>query len=119
MIVVRSPSAQQLKAIAPAGSGKTTAMRALATAWAKDNIQVNAVLPGWMWGPNVEIYCAFEAHRRDITPEAVREEIAAAIPLGRVPTDAECAGAVLFMLSDLASAVTGQALDVNGGQFYG
>lgn len=95
------------------------ASRVLATELGPAGVRVNAVLPGWMWGPNVEIYCAFEAHRRAITPEAVRDEIAAAIPLRRVPTDAECAGAVLFMLSDLASAVTGQALDVNGGQFYG
>lgn len=95
------------------------ATRTLATELGPAGVRVNAVVPGWMWGPNVEVYCAIEAHRRGITADAVRAEIASGIPLGRVPTDAECAGAVTFMLSDLAAAVTGQALDVNGGQYYG
>lgn len=95
------------------------ATRTLATELGPAGVRVNAVVPGWMWGPNVEVYCAIEAHRRQISPEAVRDEIAQRIPLGRVPTDEECAGVVTFMLSDLASAVTGQALDVNGGQYYG
>jgi 3-oxoacyl-[acyl-carrier protein] reductase len=38
------------------------------------------------------------------------------IPLGRIPDSAEISGAVLFFASDLASCITGQSLDVNGGQ---
>jgi len=95
------------------------ATRSLATELSPAGIRVNAVVPGWMWGPNVAAYCEMEAQRRGSTPEAVRDEIAARIPLRRIPTGDECAGAVVFMLSDLASAVTGQALDVNGGEFYG
>jgi NAD(P)-dependent dehydrogenase (short-subunit alcohol dehydrogenase family) len=39
------------------------------------------------------------------------------MPLGFVPTPDQCAGAVLFLASDLAAAVTGQHLSVNAGQW--
>jgi len=46
-------------------------------------------------------------------------ELEARIPLGRVPTDAEVAGTVVYLASDLSAAVTGQAVDANGGEFLG
>jgi NAD(P)-dependent dehydrogenase (short-subunit alcohol dehydrogenase family) len=39
------------------------------------------------------------------------------MPLHMIPTPDQCAGAVLFMASELAAAVTGQHLSVNGGQW--
>ena len=39
------------------------------------------------------------------------------IPIGRIPTDDECAKAALFLISDMAAVVTGVCLDVNGGEF--
>ena len=36
-------------------------------------------------------------------------------PLGALPTDEDCANAILFLASDLARAITGATLDVNGG----
>lgn len=95
------------------------ATRSLATELGPSGVRVNSAVPGWMWGPNVRTHCDMEAQRRGITPEDVRDEIAARIPLRRIPTDIECAGAIVFLLSDLAAAVTGQAVDVNGGEFYG
>lgn len=95
------------------------ATRSLATELGPSGVRVNSAVPGWMWGPNVEAHCEIDARRRDITPEEVRDEIASRIPLRKIPTDDECAGAILFLLSDLAAAVTGQAVDVNGGEFYG
>jgi NAD(P)-dependent dehydrogenase (short-subunit alcohol dehydrogenase family) len=40
------------------------------------------------------------------------------LPLRTVPTAAECAGTVLFLASDLARPVTGQAISVNGGEWF-
>jgi NAD(P)-dependent dehydrogenase (short-subunit alcohol dehydrogenase family) len=48
--------------------------------------------------------------------EEVIAEITADIPLGVIPDDADCANAVAFLASDLASVITGAELDVNGGE---
>jgi len=45
------------------------------------------------------------------------EEKGRSLPLGHMPTPDECAGAVLFLASPLAAAITGQNLVVNGGQW--
>jgi NAD(P)-dependent dehydrogenase (short-subunit alcohol dehydrogenase family) len=39
------------------------------------------------------------------------------IPLGVIPDDGDCARAAVFLASEYASAVTGAALDVNGGEY--
>jgi NAD(P)-dependent dehydrogenase (short-subunit alcohol dehydrogenase family) len=41
------------------------------------------------------------------------------LPLRSVPTAEECAGVVLFLASDLARPITGQAISVNGGEWFG
>jgi len=93
-------------------------VRLLATELGSHGIRVNAIVPGWMWGPGVQIYCEYTAQTRGVPVQEVVAEIESRIPLARIPTDEECAGAALFFLSPLASAVTGQALDVNGGEYY-
>jgi NAD(P)-dependent dehydrogenase (short-subunit alcohol dehydrogenase family) len=57
------------------------------------------------------------AESRGTTEQAVYDEIAARNPLGRIPPNEACAGAILFLLSPLASEITGATLDVNGGEF--
>jgi NAD(P)-dependent dehydrogenase (short-subunit alcohol dehydrogenase family) len=94
------------------------AMRALAKELGPDGIRCNAVVPGWMKGPSVDLYLQWQAGERGITPGEVEAEIAARTALGRVPTDEETAGAVLFLASDLSSAMTGQCVDVNGGEVF-
>ena len=81
------------------------------------NIRVNSAFMGWMWGPPVEHYLEHAAKRQGTTVEALAAEIAKNIPLRRIPDDADCAKAALFLASDYASAITGAALDVNGGEF--
>ena len=49
--------------------------------------------------------------------QQLEAELAAAIPLRRIPTDDDCAGAGVFLSADLSRAMTGALLDVNGGQF--
>jgi NAD(P)-dependent dehydrogenase (short-subunit alcohol dehydrogenase family) len=79
-------------------------------------IRVNSVLPGYIWGATLEGYFKAQAAARGVTPEAVYREVAAKIALGKIPTSEEIVGAVVFFASDLSRAVTGQTLDVNGGQ---
>ena len=49
------------------------------------------------------------------TAAAVQESIIAGIPLKRAGTVEDVAGVALFLASDLASYVTGQVIDINGG----
>ena len=51
-------------------------------------------------------------------PQVVYDEVASHIALGKIPDSEEISGAVLFFASDLARVVTGQSLDVNGGQVF-
>ena len=79
-------------------------------------IRVNSVLPGYIWGATLEGYFAAQAKQRGVEPRAIYDEVAAKIALGWIPHSEEIAGAVLFFASDLSRVVTGQSLDVNGGQ---
>jgi 3-oxoacyl-[acyl-carrier protein] reductase len=85
----------------------STFTHGLAKELVKDNIRVNAVSPGVITTP---------FHERYSTP-AMLETMRATIPMGRLGTAEECAGAFLFLASDeLSGYVTGQILEVNGGQ---
>ena len=81
------------------------------------NIRVNSCHMGWMWGPSVEGYFAWQASETGRTQEELISEVTKNIPLGVIPEDGECAKAALFFASDYASVVTGASLDVNGGEF--
>ncbi len=79
--------------------------KSLAVELAPHGITVNCVAPGWTV--------------TDMTTESLAGTEAAkileAIPLGRAARPEEIAGAVLYLASDLASFVTGEILNVNGG----
>jgi NAD(P)-dependent dehydrogenase (short-subunit alcohol dehydrogenase family) len=92
------------------------AAQGLARELGPHRIRVNSVLPGYIWGATLEGYFKAQAAARGVTPDAIYREVAAKIALGSIPTSQEIAGAVLFFASDLSSVVTGQSLDVNGGQ---
>jgi len=86
----------------------STFTRGLAKEVVKDGIRVNAVSPGVITTP---------FHERYSTP-AMLESFKATIPMNRLGTPEECIGAFLFLASDAMSAyVTGQILEVNGGQY--
>lgn len=76
--------------------------RTMALEWAPMNLRVNAVAPGTVSVPRSSAKADLEIERR-------------AIPLGRRGQPQDIAGAVLFLLSDLASWVTGQTVAVDGG----
>jgi len=105
-------------AYAAAKSALLSAARDMAEELGPKGIRVNTVVPTWMWGPNVELYCNWQAGERGITPEEVRDEIAHTMALRRMPTDEDVAEAAIFFASDRARMITGQRLLVNAGEFY-
>ena len=95
-----------------------TAAQTMAKELGGSGIRVNSVVPGYIWGPALERYFTDLARQRGTTPEAVYAEVASRTALGRIPTSEDVAAAVVFFASDLARAVTGQALDVNAGHYF-
>lgn len=88
----------------------STWTRALAKELAPDKIRVNAVSPGTIMT---------DFHRRYSTQEKL-DATAASIPLKRLGAADECAPAYLFLASPkLTGYITGQVIEVNGGQFMG
>jgi 3-oxoacyl-[acyl-carrier protein] reductase len=85
----------------------STFTRGLAKEVAGDGVRVNAVAPGIIATP---------FHDRH-TDDALMTAVVAGIPMGRAGTPEECVGAVLFLASNAMSGyVTGQTIEVNGGQ---
>lgn len=89
----------------------------LAQELGKYNIRVNSTFMGWMWGPPVAHYMEMTSQQSGQPVEEIRAQVEKNIPLGRIPEDGDCAKAALFFASDYSSAVTGAALDVNGGEY--
>ena len=98
-------------------SALRAATKHLALELGQYNIRVNSCHMGWMWGPNVEGYFAWQAQTTGRSQEELIADVTKSIPLGVIPDDADCAKAALFFASDYANVVTGAALDVNGGEF--
>lgn len=80
--------------------------RNAAREFAPDHIRVNVVAPGFIITPF-----------HDKTPQSVMDNAAAQIPMQRLGTAEDCVGAYVFLASDSMSGyITGQIIDVNGGQ---
>ncbi|HTI75006.1 MAG TPA: SDR family oxidoreductase [Mycobacterium sp.] len=93
-----------------------TATYYLADELGVDNIRVNMVVPSWMWGPPIEMYIDFKAQKDGVSKAEVLEGIVGRFPLRRMAEDGEVADTVVFFLSDLSKAITGQHLQVNAGE---
>ena len=81
--------------------------RALACAWARDNIQVNAVLPGW-----IDTAMTKRA-RQDIA--GLHERVLARTPAGRWGEPDDLSGIAVFLSSHASDFITGTAIPVDGG----
>jgi len=91
-----------------ASKGGIVAMtRSLACAWAKDNIQVNAILPGWI---DTELT---RAARQQVA--GLNERVLNRTPAGRWGTPADFSGVALFLASAASDFVTGTTIAVDGG----
>jgi NAD(P)-dependent dehydrogenase (short-subunit alcohol dehydrogenase family) len=84
--------------------------KALAVAYAKEGIRVNAVAPGWIRTPLTAPVAADPVRSRPILERT---------PLGRWGEPEDVAGPVLFLCSDAARFVTGVVLPVDGGYLVG
>ncbi len=109
IILISSTAGQRGEAFyshyAASKGGVISFTKSLSSELAPQGILVNCVAPGWV--------------ETDMTTEALaatgRDEIFNVIPLGRVGRPEEIAGAVLYLASDLATFITGEILNVNGG----
>ncbi|MFN3338275.1 MAG: SDR family oxidoreductase [Dietzia sp.] len=90
----------------------------LATELGPRGIRVNTVAPGYIYGDTLKAYFEHLATKYGGTVEDVYEHTAAKMDLRRLPTEREIVDPVLFLLSDAASAVTGQTLTVDCGEFH-
>jgi len=92
---------------AAAKGGVVQLTRSLAMAWAKDNIQVNAVLPGW-----IDTELTRDARRQ---VSGLNERILNRTPAGRWGTPADLAGIAVFLGGPASDFVTGAAIPIDGG----
>ena len=91
---------------ATAKGGLITLTKALAKELAPYGVRVNAVSPGVIDTPFHEVFS---------TPEMISNFVKA-IPLGRVGTSMEVATVIAFLVSQAASYIVGETIEVNGGQ---
>ena len=81
--------------------------KSLAVAWAEDNIQVNAVLPGW-----IDTELTRDARRQ---VAGLHERVLARTPAGRWGVPEDLAGIAVFLASAASDFITGAAIPVDGG----
>jgi 2-deoxy-D-gluconate 3-dehydrogenase len=81
--------------------------KALACAWAKDNVQVNAILPGWIDTDFTQ------TARKEVA--GLNERVLARTPAGRWGRPDDFAGIAVFLASSSSDFVTGAAIPVDGG----
>ncbi len=108
IVNISSTAGQRGEAFYSAYAASKGALISATKSWSSElapEIRVNAVAPGWV--------------DTDMTSEALagpyRDQVVASIPLQRIATPEDVAGAVLFLSSPLARHITGEILNVNGG----
>jgi 2-deoxy-D-gluconate 3-dehydrogenase len=94
-------------AYAASKGGMVQMSKAMATAWAKDNIQVNAILPGW-----IDTALTRRA-REQIT--GLHESVLKRTPAARWGVPDDFAGIAVFLAAAASDFVTGAAITVDGG----
>ena len=94
-------------AYAATKGGVVQLSRSLASAWAKDNIQVNAILPGWI---DTDLTKGARAQLAGL-----HDKVMTRTPAGRWGLPADFAGIGVFLASPASDFVTGTAIPVDGG----
>ena len=97
-------SAPHHAAYGAAKAGLVSLVRTMAVEWAPHGIRVNCIAPGSIITPRIPD-----------TPELREQTSQGLIPMKRRGTTDEIGKAAVFLLSDLASYVTGHTLPVDGG----
>ena len=99
-------------------AGVISLVRSAALAFAKNQININAVCPGIVETEMTRGLHERRAKMTGITPEESYAKILSTIPLGRPQTADDVADVVAFLLSKDASYITGQALNADGGMEF-
>ena len=78
--------------------------RSLALTYARENIRVNAIAPGYVDTPILSM-----------VPDNIKEAMGTELPIGRLGKDTEIANLICYLLSDDASFITGSIIPIDGG----
>lgn len=78
--------------------------RSLALTYARENIRVNAIAPGYVDTPILSM-----------VPDNIKEAMGTELPIGRLGKDTEIANLICYLLSDDASFITGAIISIDGG----
>jgi len=89
-------------------------MKTVAMELGPHGIRANAICPGSVTGPRIDRVIEAEATQKGLTPEAVRQGYAEGTALKRLSDPEDVAAMALFLASDRARMVSGQALSVDG-----
>lgn len=90
--------------------------KALALELVSRNITVNALCPGWVDTEMSRLGIEEIARKQGITPEAFKQQALSAVPIQRFLDTNEVAQLCVYLASDRAAGITGQAVNICGGQ---
>ncbi len=93
--------------------------KSLALELGREGIRFNSILPAWTETERVTELMSFRAKQNGTTVEAEIARQSGDSPLGRMGTPAEFANAAVFLVSPVASYITGVMLPVDGGMYKG
>jgi sorbitol-6-phosphate 2-dehydrogenase len=91
-------------------------VQSAAVEFAKNGIRINAICPGVIYTPMWDKQIHSYAKKRNIKSEEVMPYFASKIPMGRIGTTEEVVNVTFFLASDDSAYLTGQSLNVCGGQ---
>lgn len=99
-------------------AGLLAAARSLSVELGPQGVRVNSVAPGYIWADQLRVYFQWMADQREVSLQQVYDEIAGGMDLRKLPEPDEIADSAVFLLSDMARAITGQCIHVNCGESH-
>ena len=90
-------------------------MRSLAAEYAKTNLTVNAVCPGYVDTPMTDQSVQNIIARTGMTPEKARTALENTSPQRRLIEPEEVAAMTVYLALDISKGITGQAINIDGG----